>query len=202
MTVPSLVIFDLGGVFVEFDYGLAAQKIAAQAAVSPAEVRALIDHSPLLRRYETGRLTTEEFFAEVVTATKFRGSLAEFGAHFNSIFQLVPATVALNRELRARGVRTFALSNTNPLAYESLQRAHDFFGDFDGLVVSHLARVMKPDAGIYEQTEQLCGRRGAELVFIDDRADNCAAAAARGWQVIQHQSPAATRAQLQQLGLL
>ena len=199
---PSVVIFDLGGVFVDFDYGIAAQKIAAQAAVSAAQVRELIDHSPLLRRYETGNLSTEEFFSEVIAATKFRGSLAEFSNHFNSIFWLVPATVQLNRELRARGVPTFALSNTNSLAYESLQREHDFFADFDGIVVSHLARVMKPDTGIYELTEKLCGQRGADLVFIDDRADNCAAAAARDWQVIHHKSPVTTRAELRRLGML
>ncbi|MFM2295169.1 MAG: hypothetical protein RLZZ350_1582 [Verrucomicrobiota bacterium] len=202
MKKPTTVIFDLGGVFVNFDYGIAARAIAAQSAVTAAQVRELIDHSPLLRRYETGSISTGEFFDEVVAATGFRRPLLEFTKHFNSIFWLVPETVALNRELRLRGVPTFALSNTNPLAYAALRAEYDFFKDFDGIVVSHLARVMKPDAGIYELTEKLCGKTGADLVFIDDRADNCAAAAARGWQVIQHTSPAATRAELVRLGLL
>jgi 2-haloacid dehalogenase len=61
---------------------------------------------------------------------------------------------------------------------------------------------MKPDEKIYLAAEQLARRRGAELLFLDDRADNIAAAAARGWQVVHHQSHAQTRAAVAALGLL
>lgn len=59
----------------------------------------------------------------------------------------------------------------------------------------------KPDPAIYEAAEHLAGLQGADLAFIDDRADNAAAAAARGWQAIHHTSPQGTLRQLQALGL-
>lgn len=62
-------------------------------------------------------------------------------------------------------------------------------------------RSFKPDPEIYAAAEALAGCQGADLAFIDDRADNVAAAAARGWQAIHHTDPRATLAQLAALGL-
>jgi 2-haloacid dehalogenase len=42
--------------------------------------------------------------------------------------------------------------------------------------------VIKPDARIYQMVEEDCGLPAAALLFTDDRADNIAAAQARGWQ--------------------
>src|ERR1035437_10272729 len=59
---PVIVVFDLGKVLVDFDYRIAARKIASRGTVSPTAVQEFIDHSPLLVRYETGRMTRQEFF--------------------------------------------------------------------------------------------------------------------------------------------
>ena len=57
---------------------------------------------------------------------------------------------------------------------------------------------MKPDAKIYEALEKLTGRRGKEIVYLDDRPENVAAGAARGWRAILHESPEKSRAALEQ----
>ena len=61
---------------------------------------------------------------------------------------------------------------------------------------------MKPDAQLYEVVERLSGRRGADLLYLDDRPENIAAGAARGWQVILQETPEKSRAAVQKLGLL
>jgi HAD superfamily hydrolase (TIGR01509 family) len=61
---------------------------------------------------------------------------------------------------------------------------------------------MKPTAKLYEIVERATGRRGAEILYIDDRPENVQAGAARGWQAILHESPTTTREALQKLGLL
>ena len=78
MNSPEVIVFDLGKVLVDFDYGIAARKIAARGDISALDVQRLLDHSPLLFRFETGRLTREQFFAEVRAATGFRGDIEEF----------------------------------------------------------------------------------------------------------------------------
>ena len=61
---------------------------------------------------------------------------------------------------------------------------------------------MKPEPLIYEAMEAMTGRRGADLVYLDDRTENIAAGAARGWRAILHETPEKTRAALVQLGIL
>ena len=199
---PSVVIFDLGKVLVDFDYSRASQRIAAFGSVLPEVVRQFIDHSPLLVRYETGLISTSEFFEAVRHATQFRGTTAEFAAAFADIFTPLDEMIALHAALRARGIPTYILSNTNDLAVAHIRHRYPFFANFDGYVLSYEVGAMKPDAQIYVAAEKLTGKRGAEILFLDDRADNIAAAAARGWQVIHHQTPEATRAVFEKLGLL
>jgi 2-haloacid dehalogenase len=43
--------------------------------------------------------------------------------------------------------------------------------------------VTKPSPKIYRMVEEDCGLPPEALLFTDDRADNIAAAQARGWQV-------------------
>jgi HAD superfamily hydrolase (TIGR01509 family) len=55
---------------------------------------------------------------------------------------------------------------------------------------------MKPGAKIYEALEKLAGQRGADIVYLDDRRENVAAGAARGWRTILHETPEKTRVAL------
>jgi HAD superfamily hydrolase (TIGR01509 family) len=61
---------------------------------------------------------------------------------------------------------------------------------------------MKPSEKLYQIVERMSGRRGAEILYIDDRPENVAAGAARGWQAVLHESAEGTREALQNLGLL
>ena len=61
---------------------------------------------------------------------------------------------------------------------------------------------MKPAASIYDAMETMCGRRGADLIYLDDRAENIAAGVARGWRAILHESAEKTRRRLADFGVL
>jgi len=201
-TIPSIVVFDLGKVLLDFDYSIAGRRIAAQTDLCPGEVQKFLDHSPLLYRYETGLMTQQEFFEEVRRQTGFRGSFDEFASHFADIFWEISPMVELQAELRRRGIRTYIFSNTNDLAMGHIRRNFSFYANFDGYILSYEVRAMKPDPKIYEALEKTAGKRGAEVLYLDDRAENVEAGAARGWQVILQTDPAKSRAEIQKLGLL
>ena len=61
-------------------------------------------------------------------------------------------------------------------------RVYPFLTAFDQRFVSGALRMMKPDPAIYAAVEEGTGLSGAALLFADDRAENVAAAAARGWR--------------------
>jgi len=202
MKRPDVVVFDLGKVLVDFDYGIAARKIAAHGTTSAEEVKRFIDHSPALFRYETSEITKQQFYDEIRAATGFRGTLAEFCQYFADIFTPIEPMVELHAQLRARRVPTFIFSNTNELAIAHIRRSFPFFARFDGYVYSYEERAMKPEAKIYEVIERVTGRQGAEILYLDDRPENAEAGRARGWQVIQHESPEKTLPEVRRLKLL
>ncbi|HTL58292.1 MAG TPA: HAD family phosphatase [Candidatus Limnocylindrales bacterium] len=202
VTLPKVVIFDLGKVLVDFDYAIAVRRIAARGRITPEELGRLISAAPLLLRYEMGFLTSEEFYREVCAATGYRGDLEEFSLAFGDIFVPIEPMVTLHSSVRQRGIPTFILSNTNDLAVRHIRRSYPFFNQFDGYILSYEHGVMKPEAKIYEVAEKVCGRSGAEILYIDDRPENIAPAADRGWQVILQESPDRTIAAVNQLGLL
>ncbi|HCL92527.1 MAG TPA: HAD family phosphatase [Verrucomicrobiota bacterium] len=202
MPAPAAVVFDLGKVLVDFDYHIAARRIAARSRMSLVEIAQFINQSSLFYQYESGALTTRQFFEEICQATGFRGSQAEFGASFADIFVEIEPMIRLQAELRQRGIPTYVFSNTNELAIEHIRQRFPFYAHFDGYILSYEQGAMKPDARIYEVVERQAGRRGADLLYLDDRPENIAAGAARGWQVILQESPEKSRAAVRKLGLL
>ena len=202
MTVPKAAVFDLGKVLVDFDYSIAARRIAARGKMTVLEIAAYINRSPLFVEYESGRVTTQQFFDEIRRVTGFQGDLAEFSNCFADLFTAIEPMVQLQAELQQRGMAAYAFSNTNDLAVAHIRRTFPFYSKFDGCILSYEHGVMKPDAGLYEVVERQSGRRGAEILYLDDRPENVAAGAARGWHAILHESPEKSRAAIQKLRLL
>jgi FMN phosphatase YigB (HAD superfamily) len=195
-------IFDLGKVLVDFDYSIAARKVAGRSEKAPEDLHAFLGSSPLLVEYESGRLTRKQFYTAIKDAIGFGSDLEEFGGYFADIFAEMPGTIALHSELRQRGYKTYIFSNTNDLAIEHVRRNFPFFKNFDDYIFSYEVGAMKPEAKIYEAMEKMCGRRGADLIYLDDRAENIAAGAARGWRTVLHESPEKSRATLKSFGVL
>jgi FMN phosphatase YigB (HAD superfamily) len=196
------IIFDLGKVLVDFDYSIAARKIAARCTKAPENLLTVLGSSPLLVDYESGRLTRAQLFEAVCSQVGFRGDLQEFGGYFADIFSEMPRTIALHAELRERGHKTYIFSNTNDLATEHIRRNFPFFKNFDGYILSYEVGAIKPQPEIYRAMEKLAGRRGADLVYLDDRPENIEAGAARGWRAILHESPEKTRRALEAMAVL
>jgi len=202
MNRPDVVVFDLGKVLVDFDYSIAGRRIAARSTMSATDVQNFIDHSPLLFRYETGLIDRQQFFDEVRATTGFQGGIDEFAQFFADIFSSIDEMIKLHAQLRAAAVPTFIFSNTNDLAVEHIRRHFPFFANFDAYVLSYEHGAMKPSAKLYEVVEQVTGKVGKQILYIDDRIENAEAGLARDWQVIHHVSPQVSREIVESLKLL
>ena len=201
MISSPIVVFDLGKVLVDFDYSIAACRIASQSAATIENLHEFLGNSSILVELESGQLTRQEFFEQVQAITGFRGGIGEFSEFFADIFTEIPEMVKLHAELRQRGLKTYIFSNTNDLAVEHIQRNFPFFRNFEGYIYSYKVGAMKPDAKIYEALEQLAGRRGAEIIYLDDRTENVSGGLARGWHAILHESPEKSRTALESFKL-
>jgi FMN phosphatase YigB (HAD superfamily) len=202
MIIPKAVVFDLGKVLVDFDYSIAARRIAARGKMTLQEIAAYINQSPLFFEYESGRVTTQQFFDEIRGVTGFRGDLGEFSNCFADIFTAIEPMVQLQADLQQAGMPAYAFSNTNELAVQHIRRTFPFYSRLNGHILSYEHGAMKPDARLYEVVERHSGLRGGEILYLDDRQENVVAGAARGWQVILQESPEKSFAAIQKLGLL
>jgi len=199
---PDTIVFDLGRVLVDFDYSISSRRIAERSRIPHERVRELIEMSPLLFEYETGTITSRQFYRAVQDHTGFADSIDAFAQVFADIFTPIPEMVALHRQLREAGLATYILSNTNEIAVGHIRRNFPFFAEFDGHILSYEHGSMKPDAHLYEVTESMTGKRGPQLLFMDDRLENVEAARQRGWHGIHHTSHADTAQRLAELDLV
>lgn len=82
----------------------------------------------------------------------------------------------LVKGLKAAGYNVYLLSNYPKKMYELHWPAFSFINDIDGMVVSSIEKVIKPDRKIYEILLDRYNLEAAETCFIDDREVNVEAA--------------------------
>lgn len=114
----------------------------------------------------------------------------------------LPHTGRLMRALKARGTPVFALSNVGVETYGIVAKRYPVLAEFDQLFLSGALKANKPDPRIYAALEDGTGVAPGGLLFTDDREDNIAAAAARGWQTHLFEHPEGLAARLVAEGLL
>jgi 2-haloacid dehalogenase len=110
-------------------------------------------------------------------------------------------TVQVLGNVKAAGVRCYALSNMEPDAFRVRRARFPFMDWFDAYVISGLEGVAKPDRRIFEILLRRHGLRPQACVFIDDQARNVAAARELGLVGLHFSSAARLRQDLSDLGL-
>ncbi|MDT7801517.1 MAG: 2-haloacid dehalogenase [Actinomycetota bacterium] len=97
--------------------------------------------------------------------------------HFeHSLVGEVPGTADLVRELSAAGIPQWGLTNWSDELYPHAPRLFDFLGLLDDVVVSGTEGFAKPDPAIFEIAVSRAGLPASDLVFVDDKEPNVAAA--------------------------
>lgn len=77
-------------------------------------------------------------------------------------------------QLKEKGYKVYALSNTHVSVYEDMQNR--YIGKyFDGYIISALEKLMKPNEEIYLRLFEKFDLKPEECFFIDDRKENVAA---------------------------
>ena len=194
------VVFDIGKVLLDFDYLVLIRKMAPQTQWSEAKLNDYLNQSPLLARYEFGELSSSEFFELIQRETDFTGGETEFAALFEDIFTPISGMIDIHRQIAQSGTPTFTFSNTNEMAVRYISRTYDFWKIFNGHVLSYEVGALKPEEKIYEALEELSDLNGEEIIYLDDRSENCAAGRERGWQVCCHQDVESSRRFLSSVG--
>jgi putative hydrolase of the HAD superfamily len=190
------VIFDFGNVICSFDNDAFLRSLLPYTDKRFDELKAAIYASDLPARYETGLISSEEFFREAASLGDLSAPREEFFRAFSRIFTPIPATFRLIRELK-KTYKVGLLSNTNEFHYECCFKQVEIFPLFDSVTLSFEVKAMKPDERIYRDAVGKLRVRAEECVFIDDIEANAEGARRLGMAGIRYVTH---RALLESLG--
>ena len=199
----AVVLFDLGNVLVHLRFERALARLAALSGrCSPLELRQLVS-SPLKQDFDRGLLDERTFLARLAEAIGAPGvDRRALVAAWVDIFDRWPEAEALLEEVLARGHRAYVLSNTDAIHYPHIRASVPVLARLHGEYLSYEAHVLKPDPAYFQGALAQLGLQAAECVFVDDLAENVAAAEALGIRGVHHRGDVADvrRQLLERLG--
>lgn len=173
------IIFDLGGVLVGLDGPRCIEAFERIGCEKVADYVREHRTEDLFYRIELGLISTPEFCEEVrqMTATK-ADDKAIIDAWNALLTPIAQERLQQLRALREAGHRLFLLSNTNDIHWQQCGPQLD--GCFEREFLSYEMQLAKPDTRIYAEVLRQAGIDAHETLFIDDTAENIAAAASLG----------------------
>ena len=203
MARRSIVVFDLGGVLIDWDPRHLYRKLFPGDAAGMERFLAEVCTSEWNLRQDAGRSWAEATAllkaahpADAAMIDAFRERWPEMMAG------AIEGTVEILRELHAVGTPLYALTNWSDETFPVALERFDFLGWFQGIVVSGRERLIKPDPLVFRVLLERYELRAEDIAYVDDNSRNAAAATGLGMHGIHFTEPAALRRELAVLGLL
>jgi 2-haloacid dehalogenase len=199
---PSAVVFDLGGVLVDWDPRYLYRTLLATeddverflAEVTTAEWNA---------RQDAGRSWAEGVATLSAEHPHHAGLIAAYDERWvDTIGGAIDGTVDVLADLRAADTPVYALTNWSAEKFPLARERFPWLDWFDGIVVSGEERVVKPDPRIYRILLDRFGLEARSTVYIDDVDANVRAAAEIGFAALRFTGAQRLRADLEALGIL
>lgn len=197
---PELLLFDLGGVLVEFS-GTRDLARFMRTPQAPGQILKRWIECPHTTAYEAGgipaALWAERFVRDWDLTVAPDEFLAAFAAWSRGFF---PGAAELLAELRPR-YRLAALSNSNELHWKRNQEL-GILQEFEFTMASHEIGCCKPDPAIFRSALERARLSPDAVIFFDDQPANVAGAASCGIRAYQVDGVAGVRECLSNEGLI
>jgi 2-haloacid dehalogenase len=198
----TTVVFDLGGVLIQWDpRNLYRKLLSDEAAVE--DFLANVCTPAWNEKQDAGRTFSEAEKELIAVHADKEHLIRAFGSRFD---EMIPGAnedvVEILMDLKARNTPVFALTNWSAETFVSQKVRFPFLNEFDGILVSGEERLIKPDVRIFKLLLNRYGLDPKRTVFIDDVEENTAAASVVGIHGIQFNGAATLRNALEALGFL
>lgn len=196
MSAVHAVVFDVGRVLVQWDM----RHLFARLIDEPEHLdwfMANVVTEEWHSEHDAGRDLAEMVAARKVEFPGHDDLIDAYATRFpDTIPGNVPGSHEIVRELAERKVPLFAITNFASLFWREFRASEPLFDLFRDIVVSGDEKLAKPDPRIFELAARRFGSEPGAMLFIDDNAENIAAARTLGWQVHHFKDAAGLRADL------
>ncbi|MCB2102792.1 MAG: HAD family phosphatase [Rhodobacterales bacterium] len=198
----TAVVFDLGGVLIDWDPRHLYRKVFRD----PARMAWFLDTictGDWNLRQDGGRPLAEATAGLVAQWPEWEPQIRAYYDRWEEMLGgAFDDTVALLDDLAAAGVPLYALTNWSAETFRRARPRFPFLDTFIDIVVSGEERLVKPDPRIFQVMVRRSGRAPADLVFLDDNPANVEAARATGFTAFRHVDGATSRRHLNEMGIL
>ena len=179
-TPPKALILDLGNVLIFHDNDTLYRELAAASGTTTEAVVTAL-RSDAGQRMNVTDGPPELVYELVAPAIGFPGSLDQFAAIWNGIFQPNQPIVPVIEALHGR-IPLFVLSNTNAMHIDYIRARLPVLARFDAVLTSHELGLVKPDAAIFQAAPARAGVPPHEPASFDDLPDYVEAVRRAGLQ--------------------
>jgi putative hydrolase of the HAD superfamily len=180
-TSADALLFDLGRVVLDIDFGKALACWAGHAGYTPAELVARFVREESYRHHEVGKIDDAAYFESLRQSLGIKLSDAQMLEGWNSIFTGEMPGIGPLLARASKRLPLYAFSNTNPPHVEHFSKTYaEVLGHFREMFLSSTIGLRKPDAAAYDHVVKAIGVPAQRIVFFDDSAENIAGARARG----------------------
>jgi glucose-1-phosphatase len=196
------LLFDLGRVVIDIDFGQALACWAAHAGCTPESLAARFVRDEAYRRHELGTLSDADYFESLRTALGIGISDAAFLEGWNAIFAGEMPGIAPLLARAAQRMPLYVFSNTNrPHVAHFTKIYAPLLGHFKEVFLSSTIGLRKPDREAFDHVAKAIGAPPKRIVFFDDLAENIEGARAYGLTAIHVTSTDDVAAALKALGI-
>jgi putative hydrolase of the HAD superfamily len=152
--------------------------------------------------YDRGDLTAEAFWNNAATTKLSPAQLDQLlAADVDYWGQLNPPMIEWAQRLQRANIPTGILSNMPDAMETGLRALHPWIEAFDHHTWSHALNLAKPELAIYRHAAEGLNTPPANILFLDDRAENIEAALAAGMQALHYTTHEAFEREMHARGL-
>ncbi len=195
----KLIVFDLGGVLIEYNEPEYYAYLSSKYNLSFRRVQHAFES--LSPRLETGRMTLKTFESLAAKAIGLPRNKLEWSYTFKRLASENTEVARLITRLR-RKYKVVLLTNNNRSRYEIAARRYFDPKMFDRTFISCLMGMRKPSAGIYRRVLMEMHAKAPETVFIDNMGENVSAANRVGIIGIKYTNCGQLERRLKRIGVI
>ena len=200
---PAAVIFDVGNVLYHWNPRILYERLIHDDQALDAFLRDVCS-SDWHFQHDTGRDFADTSADLIARHPDQADLITRWGTHFiDSVTPSIAGMREIVADLHASAVPLYAITNFSHEFWPPfMARETAMFAPFRDIVVSGVEKLVKPDPALYRLALARFGLEPDEALFIDDREENIAGAAALGIATHHFHDAPTLRASLTALGLL
>jgi putative hydrolase of the HAD superfamily len=195
------LLFDVGGVVIDFDFMRAFEVWKPISHLSCAEMESAFKFDAAYEQHERGEITAQEYFSHLATSLELQQGHTRIAEGWNAIF--VAEISETRAMLQAAGnlFSCYALTNTNATHHATWSTMFPMvWSSFERVFASHEMGCRKPEPQAFEYIAQALDVSPDSIMFFDDVLENVEAATRQGLQAVHVRSPEDVRKALRSIG--